>query len=78
MPLYEYKCNDCNKIFEVFHKSSVNLEKVQCPECKSEDYKKLLSAFAPSVKGEPAMTFTDPMCSNGGCSMNDNGHCCNH
>jgi len=78
MPLYEYKCNDCKKIFEVLHRSSSNLEKVECPECKSENYTKLFSAFAPSVKGEPSMTFNDTTCSNGTCCMNNNGMCTNN
>ena len=36
MPLFEYKCSDCNAKFEILHKSSVNQEDVFCPECKLE------------------------------------------
>ncbi len=34
MPTYEYKCNKCNKIFEVFQ--SITEEPIRkCPECSS-------------------------------------------
>jgi len=38
MPIYEFKCDNCEKIFEKFcydyHKDSFN-----CPYCKKEAYK---------------------------------------
>jgi putative FmdB family regulatory protein len=44
MPIYEYKCNDCDHIFEIITTSSKADEKVQCSKCKSEKVNKLMSA----------------------------------
>jgi putative FmdB family regulatory protein len=70
MPIFEYKCNDCGKKFDVLHKSSANLEEVVCPECQSKSSKKLFSAFAASM-GESASSCSDGSCgvpSYGGCA----------
>ncbi len=32
MPIYEYQCNRCNEIFEIFHKIDEDC-KVACPKC---------------------------------------------
>lgn len=40
MPRYEYSCKECNGSFVVFHRVS---ETPQCPSCKSENLKKILS-----------------------------------
>lgn len=69
MPIFEYKCGDCNKKFEVLHKSSVNQEEVYCPECNSKNYKKLLSAFSASVNGSSDNSSYDNSCSSGNCGL---------
>lgn len=50
MPTYEYKCNDCGNLFEVFQ--SMNAEPVKkCPKCGGE-VKRLIGAGAgPIFKG---------------------------
>jgi putative FmdB family regulatory protein len=35
MPIYSYKCNNCEKIFDRFEKPGSN-KKVLCPDCNSE------------------------------------------
>ncbi|HHT78392.1 MAG TPA: zinc ribbon domain-containing protein [Actinobacteria bacterium] len=35
MPIYSYKCSDCEKIFDKFEKPT-NSGKVKCPDCGSE------------------------------------------
>ncbi len=35
MPIYSYKCNNCEKVFDKFEKPG-NCDKVVCPECGSE------------------------------------------
>jgi putative FmdB family regulatory protein len=44
MPIYEFKCKDCGKVFSklVFN----NANKVECPDCKSENVDKLISSIA--------------------------------
>ncbi|MDI6780718.1 MAG: zinc ribbon domain-containing protein [bacterium] len=43
MPIFEYQCVKCTKKFETLVMSTD--ERVQCPECGSEDLKKQLSLF---------------------------------
>jgi putative FmdB family regulatory protein len=44
MPIYEYKCNDCEIFFEVLTFSASDADKIQCSECKSERVTKVISA----------------------------------
>ena len=36
MPTYDYKCEECGKVFEVFRRFSELDEEVNCPNCGSE------------------------------------------
>jgi putative FmdB family regulatory protein len=74
MPIFEYKCNDCNKKFDVLHKSSVNQEEVVCPDCLSNNHQKLFSSFTAS--GGSQSFDNIPPCANGNCGMSSkNGGC---
>ncbi|MDD5034582.1 MAG: zinc ribbon domain-containing protein [Methylococcaceae bacterium] len=44
MPLYDYRCNDCNQIFELLVKLS---EVPTCPGCGSQQLEKQVSLTAP-------------------------------
>lgn len=44
MPLYDFRCNDCNKTFELLVKLSAT---PVCPECGSEKLEKLVALPAP-------------------------------
>jgi putative FmdB family regulatory protein len=50
MPIYEYQCNHCNEIFEIFHKITDEDSKVVCPKCLGPA-KKLISAPNFVLKG---------------------------
>lgn len=43
MPIYEYRCDMCQNIFEVLTSASA-AEKVLCSKCGSDKVKKLISA----------------------------------
>lgn len=73
MPIFEYKCNDCNKKFDVLHKSSTNLEEVICPVCQSKDSKKLLSTFSASTGSSSYNSASS--CSDGSCGVPSYGGC---
>ncbi|MEW6374511.1 MAG: zinc ribbon domain-containing protein [Thermodesulfobacteriota bacterium] len=47
MPIYEYKCEECGKITEVFMKDRASEDSIFCSHCGSERIKKLISV--PSV-----------------------------
>jgi putative FmdB family regulatory protein len=46
MPLYEYRCQKCGKTFEMLRRMQDADRELQCPECRSEEVERLLSAFA--------------------------------
>jgi putative FmdB family regulatory protein len=69
MPIFEYKCSECNTKFEILHKSSQNSEDVTCPECQSSHIKKLISSFSAKVPATASYTFGGG-CESGNCSTN--------
>lgn len=52
MPIFEYKCKKCNKIFEKLILSSSSDDVITCPECGSKDLIKLFSNFSSNVSEE--------------------------
>ncbi|MFC2132995.1 FmdB family zinc ribbon protein [Bacteroidota bacterium] len=73
MPIFEYKCEDCNTKHEVLHKSSTNIEEVTCPSCNSNNNKKLLSSFSASI-GNSSFSAGES-CSTGSCGLPVSGGC---
>lgn len=77
MPIFEYKCLDCNRVYEVFHKVREILEDVFCPACGSKNHKKLLSVpmavggRSPDVFSTPSTdSFSSDSCPGGVCGIN--------
>lgn len=50
MPIYEYRCNGCGKVFEVIQKFSDKPIK-KCEHCSSNDVEKLISQSSFVLKG---------------------------
>ena len=50
MPIYEYRCDDCDHQLEVVQKLSEE-QTVSCPECKKESFK-IISAAGFRLKGD--------------------------
>ncbi len=48
MPIYEYKCSECNKEFERVMFSS-DQDAAPCPECGSSKTEKVMSVFSSSA-----------------------------
>ena len=42
MPMFEYRCEDCGRRFEVFVTAS---RRASCPQCNSENLKKQVSTL---------------------------------
>ena len=57
MPLFEYRCTDCEHAFEVLVRAETHLE---CPACHSEHLQKQLSVFAVSAPGERGSSYAAP------------------
>jgi len=71
MPMYEYKCSECNTKFDILHKSTSVHEDVHCPACHSTENKKLFSSFSPSAKNN--INHSDSNCHNGSCNLPGTG-----
>lgn len=51
MPIYEYKCLNCDKEFELLV-SYKDFDKVMyCPKCNSKDVERLISKYSFILKG---------------------------
>ncbi len=66
MPIYEYKCENCNEEFEalVFRSD----ETPSCPSCKGEDIKRMMSACGFKTGGATADTGSSSTPSSGSSS----------
>lgn len=51
MPIYEFKCNTCNKKFETILTSSAKVAEVSCPECRSKNIQKAISVSSYRLAG---------------------------
>jgi putative FmdB family regulatory protein len=45
MPLYEYKCEKCQAVFEKLRQMKEMDQTIECPQCGSEKTKRQLSVF---------------------------------
>jgi len=75
MPIYEYKCMECNGKFESFTQTMSSCDTITCPECGSHRTEKLLTVpnigkEAVSRKGTTCCGREErcdkPPCSSGG------------
>ncbi|MFN8556635.1 MAG: zinc ribbon domain-containing protein [Dehalococcoidia bacterium] len=46
MPIYEFRCNACNRTVSVFQRSISTAVAARCSHCGAEDLTRLVSAFA--------------------------------
>jgi putative FmdB family regulatory protein len=81
MPIYEYRCQDCGKVTEVFIRSINEKVDVSCPDCRSSNLLKIFSAPSAVLMGglsKQGMTCCGrnercdtPPCSDGGTCKRD-------
>ncbi len=69
MPIYEYRCDQCDTEFETLVRRG---EQVVCPHCGSEQLQKLISAHAvgsgmADTACGAAPCDSAPACGSGGC-----------
>jgi putative FmdB family regulatory protein len=46
MPIYEYRCRKCEKVFERFQRIGEGGDKLVCPYCGEKKPEKLISSFS--------------------------------
>ena len=51
MPLFEYQCMNCGKVFEVFTQRRELSSAPKCPACGKTDVERLLSSFSGTTSG---------------------------
>ena len=63
MPIFEYRCNQCNCTFELLIMSADDAAP-QCPTCCTIDLEKLISSGAIRPHGVPTGSggFSEPAC----------------
>jgi putative FmdB family regulatory protein len=77
MALYEYKCAGCEERFDLMRPMSAADDPAPCPECGSEDSRRVISTFASITPGASALSTNPVMdarmasgaggCCGGGC-----------
>ncbi|MDH4222288.1 MAG: zinc ribbon domain-containing protein [candidate division Zixibacteria bacterium] len=58
MPIFEYKCEDCGKVSEVFQLKAKQENTIVCPDCGSNRMKRLMSSPASFVMGSSSKETT--------------------
>jgi putative FmdB family regulatory protein len=81
MPIYEYKCQECGQVVEVFVRSAHSKIDLSCANCKSTNLQKIFSTPSmvnignSSTKGLTCCGQTErcetPPCSDGGVCRRD-------
>lgn len=46
MPIYEYECKKCGKVFEIYQRLSEKSEDIKCPACGARKPEKRVSSFS--------------------------------
>ncbi len=68
MPIFDYRCSDCGKVYDVFHKGKEIAEDISCPMCGSAKYSKLMSAPMVSIGSSGRSdSASGDSCETGGC-----------
>lgn len=55
MPIYEYQCRECEKIFEIYQRLSERNEDIKCPACGAEKPIKKVSSFSSYGDSSPSI-----------------------
>lgn len=75
MPIYEFRCLNCNECFEFLLMNQEEQVELRCPQCKSEEFERILSASCHAIgdgSGKSAgATSTSRTCSSGSCTTYD-------
>jgi len=66
MPIYEYRCQDCDATFDKFVRSMSTEYEVECPECHSKNCKKSFSMFGTSGGSTRGLSSSASSCAPSG------------
>jgi putative FmdB family regulatory protein len=75
MPLYEFKCIKCEHFFEILVMNEKDQIEMKCPQCKSEELERVLSATSYAIGNgagnQKGLTRQTRTCSGGSCTTYD-------
>jgi len=74
MPLYEFRCLECQEVFEILVIKSDDQKEMKCPKCGAENFERVMSAaaFAMGDSGSSSNVSTQSRsCSGGSCTTWD-------
>jgi putative FmdB family regulatory protein len=73
MPIYEYRCIDCDRTFEALVRAGH--DDAQCPSCNGDHLSREMSVFASRSNGDGAAAIAGAIAANGGSKMSGGGCC---
>jgi len=59
VPLYEYRCGQCEKQFEATQSVYDRVEDTECPFCRARQATRLMSSFSSHIVGDRKPGFTE-------------------
>jgi putative FmdB family regulatory protein len=59
MPIYEYRCGQCEKTFEATQSVHARVEDTVCPFCQAQEATRLISSVASKVIGSHKPGFSE-------------------
>ncbi len=75
MPIFEFKCTECEEFFEVLVMKNSSDEEIKCTKCKSQEFERVLSTTNFSVSSsssgrnkQQGANVQERSCSGGSCS----------
>lgn len=80
MPTYDFQCNDCQDVFEVFTSISAKERGLDltCEKCGSKDINQAITSclfYSPGSAREPAHSHSHSSSKCGGCHSGNCGSC---
>lgn len=60
MPIYEYECRKCGKLFEVIQKMDEGGKNLKCPSCGKKGPERIISCCFSSSKGSESVSPVSP------------------
>lgn len=75
MPLYEFRCLNCQELFELLVMGESDQAEMKCPHCDSSNFEKVMSTASYSMSGGrgpgTAARVQSRTCSGGSCTTYD-------
>jgi putative FmdB family regulatory protein len=60
MPIYEYRCRKCKKLFEKIQRVGEGGDSIKCPYCGEPKPEKVLSSFSSLRRGSESSSSCGP------------------